>query len=116
MAKCRLLGVLERLREEAIRAIAALVGAEVVDLLDVLAVDRGERDELDDVDHTRRLLLQRLQLFGAEDDVLILGELVALDGVIAADRVAVLGADVLLLEPRPTLFVQHVERHARLGF
>ena len=58
-------GFLQRRGEQTIRAIAALVGAEVVDLLEVLAVDLGERDELDDVDHARRLLLERLELFGA---------------------------------------------------
>ena len=109
-------GLLERLGEQAIGAIATLVGAEVVDLLEVLAVDARERDELDDVDRARRLLLERLQLFGREDDVLVLRELVALDRFVAGhDFVVVLGADVLLLEPRAALLVQHVERHARLG-
>ena len=59
-------GLLERRGEQAIRAVAALVGAEVVDLLQVLAIDLRERDELDDVDGARRLFLQRLELFGRE--------------------------------------------------
>ena len=57
-------GLLERSGEQAIRAVAALVGPEVVDLLEVLAVDLGERHELDDVDRAGRLLLERLELFG----------------------------------------------------
>ena len=55
------------------------------------------------------------QLF-CPKDVLPLRELVALDGFVARDDLVVLGTRVLLLEPRPTLLVQHVEGHARLGF
>jgi hypothetical protein len=106
--------LLERRGEQAIRAVAALAGAEVVDLVDVLTVDLGERDELHDLDHLRRLLLERLQLFGREDDVLILGELVSLDRLLASDSLAVLRADVLLLESGAALLVKHVEGDARL--
>ena len=78
-------GLLERGGEQPVRAIAALVGAEVVDFLEVFAIDLRQRDELDDVDRLRRLLLERLELFGREDDVLVLRELVPLDGLVARD-------------------------------
>src|SRR5678815_502878 len=56
------------------------------------------------------------ELLGAENHVLILGELVALHRVVAGHDLAILGTDVLLLEPRAALLVQHVERDARLRF
>jgi hypothetical protein len=49
--------------EQAIRAIAALVGSEIVALVEVFTIDARERHEFDDVDHARRLSLERLQLF-----------------------------------------------------
>ena len=100
----------QRLREQRIGLRAALVGREVVRLVEVDRVDALDRDELGDLDHVGARLLQRLQLLGREDDVLVLGELVALDRVLARHDDAFLGADVLLLEARAARrLVQHVE-------
>src|SRR5438552_5021013 len=98
-------GLFQGCREQTIRAIATLVGAEVIDLLEILAIDARKRDELDDVDRARRLFLERLQLLGAENDVLILGELVPLHRVVAGHDLVVLRADVLLLESGPAFLV-----------
>jgi len=107
--------MLERFGQQAIGAIASLGRPQVVDFLKVFAIDLCQRDEFQDIDRARRLLLERLELVRREDDVLILREFVALDGVVAADNlVVVLGTDVLLLEARTALLVQHVERDARL--
>ena len=46
---------------------------------------------------------------GVKTHVLVLGELVALDDVVLRDHVVFLGADVLLLQARAALLVQHVE-------
>ena len=117
LAERGLPALLERRGQQTIRAIAALVRAEIVDFVDIFAVHRRERHELDDVDRARRLFLERLELVGREHDVLVLRELVALDRVVARDDfVVVLRADVLLLEPAVALLVEHVERHARLRF
>ena len=45
-------------------------------------------------------VLERLELLGAEHDVLVLGELVALDHLRALDQLAVVNGDVLLLHAR----------------
>ena len=105
----------ERLAQQPVGALAALVGAEVVDLLEVDPVDLGERDELDDVDGVGGLLVERLDLLGREDDVLALGELVALGHLVPLHDLVVLGADVLLLQPGAALLVQHVEADAGGG-
>ena len=97
-------------------AIAPLVGAQIVDLLHVLAIDGREGDEFQNVDGARRLLLERLELLGRQDHVLILGELVSFNGVVARHDLVFLGAYVLLLEARAALLVEHVEGDARLGF
>ena len=90
--------------------------ADITEFVPISAVDLSERHELDDVDRARRFFLERLELVGGEDDVLVLRELVALARVLSThDLVVVLGADVLLLEACPALLVEHVERHARLG-
>src|SRR5882762_1131083 len=105
LAERSLAALLERSGEETIRAITALVRAQVIDFLEVLAIDTGERDEFDDINRARRFFLERLQLLGGKDHVLILGELVALDGVVAGHDLVVLGADVLLLESVAALLV-----------
>ena len=103
-------GFLQRFREQRVRLRAALVGREVVGLVEVHRVDARDRDELGDLDHVGARLLQRLQLFRREDDVLVLGELVALHRVLARHHDAFLGADVLLLQARAARrLVQHVE-------
>ena len=71
---------------------------------------RSNRDELGDLDHVGADLLQRLELFRREDDVLVLRELVALHHVLARHDHALLRADVLLLEARAARrLVQQVE-------
>jgi hypothetical protein len=98
-----------------VRLLAALVGREVVGLVEVDGIHLVERDELGDVHGLRGLLLERLELVGGEGDVLVLGELVALDHVVARDDHLLLRADVLLLEARAALLVQEVERDPRRG-
>src|SRR5205814_9615150 len=63
-----------------------------------------------------RSLFQCFQFIRRERDVLSFGEFVALDHLVALDLLAVLGADVLLLESGAVLFVQPVERDGGLGF
>jgi hypothetical protein len=109
-------GILERRGEQTICAVASLVGPQVVDLIEILAIHFRQRDELHDVDHAGRFFLQRFYLLGAQHHVLILRELVALDGVVARHHLIVLRTGVLLFQSRAALFVQHVERHARLRF
>src|SRR3954464_2806988 len=111
-------GRAHRLREQPVGAIGALLGPEVVGLVEVDGIDRLGRDELADLDLLRRLLLERLQLFGGEGDVAVLGELVAFHHLVALDHLIVVArADVLLLEAAPALRVQEVEgdRRLRLG-
>src|SRR5207245_7861042 len=58
-----------------------------------------------------RSLFHGLQLFVGEHHVLVFRELVALDHLVARDDlVVVLGADVLLLQPRLAFLVEEVER------
>ncbi len=110
LSERRATGFLQRLGEQVIGALAALVGPEEVGLVEVDAVDLVERHELGDIDGVGGLLVERLELLGGEDDVLPLGELVALgDLVLLDDAVAVGRHDVLLLEPGAGLLVQHVE-------
>ncbi len=90
----------QRLGEQRVGLGAALVGREVVGLVEVHRIDRRERHELGDVGHVRAGFLHRLQLLGREDHVLVLGEFVALDHVLARDRDLFLDAEVLLLQAR----------------
>ena len=106
----------ERCRQQPVGAVAPFVRPEVIHLFQVLTIDRSEGDEFHHVDEARRLLLEGLELFGREDRILVLRELVPFDGVLAPDDLAVFRADVLLLEPRSALFMEHVERDAGLGF
>src|SRR5205085_4978978 len=66
-------------------------------------------DEVQDVDGPRSLGVERLQLLGRDHDVLVAGDLVALDDVLKGDLLAVLGADPLLLDAGAVLVVQLVE-------
>ena len=90
LAQRRSARVLERRGQQPVRAVASLVGAEVVNFLDVLAVDFGEGDELQDVDHAGRFLFERLELFRRQHHVLVFRELVAFDRVVARYDLAVL--------------------------
>src|SRR5438034_1320709 len=103
------LRLLEGLRQQPIGAVPALVGAEEIRLLDDLPVHLVRRHELGDLDRVGGLLFEGLQLFGLEDHVLPLRELVALHHLVLFDLVTVLGADVLLLQTRAVLLVQPVE-------
>src|SRR3989441_493302 len=103
------LRLLERFRQQAIGAVAALVGAEEIRLLDVFPVHLLPGHELRDLDRVGGLLFEGLQLLRLEDHVLPLRELVALYHLVLFDLVAVLGADVLLLQTRAVLLVQPVE-------
>ena len=60
-------GRLHRLGQQAVRPLAALVGAEVVRLVEVDGSTLSSRDELGDLDGVGRLLLERLQLLGGEE-------------------------------------------------
>src|SRR5438132_1043005 len=100
---------LRRLRQQPIGAVPALVGAEEVRFLDDLPVHLLLGYELRDLDRVGGLLFERLQLLRLEDHVLPLRELVALHHLVLFDLVAVLGADVLLLQTRAVLLVQPVE-------
>ena len=107
------LGLLHDLREKGVRLGSALVGPDVVRPIEVDGVHLRDRNELDDLDGLGRLLLERLELLGSEGDVAVLRELEALDHLVAGHDLAVLGADVLLLQPGAVLRVEHVEGHAR---
>src|SRR5205823_6550405 len=88
---------LQRFRKQTIGAISSLVGAEVVDFLEIFAVHLRERDEFENIDHSRRLLLERLELLRAQYHILILRELVALYDFVARDHlVVVFGTNQLL--------------------
>src|SRR2546428_196700 len=103
------LRLLEGLRQQPIGAVPALVGAEEVRFLDDLPVHLLLGHELRDLDRVGGLLFEGLQLLRLEDHVLPLRELVALHHLVLFDLVAVLGADVLLLQTRAVLLVQPVE-------
>src|SRR6266550_2285159 len=103
------LRLLEGLRQQPIGAVPALVGAEEVRFLDDLPVHLLLGYELRDLDRVGGLLFERLQLLRLEDHVLPLRELVALHHLVLFDLVAVLGADVLLLQTRAVLLVQPIE-------
>jgi hypothetical protein len=84
-------------------------GTQEIGPVEVEGVDLRGGHELHDLDRLGGFLGKRLELVLGERDVLVLGELVALDHLIAGHDVAVLGADVLLLQLRPALAVQEVE-------
>src|SRR5213592_890109 len=104
------LGLLERLGQQLVGALAALVGAEEVGPVEINAVHLFGWKKLDDVDRTGGSLFQRFQLVWREGDVLAFAEFIALDHFITLDLLAVLGADVLLLESGAVFLVEPVER------
>src|SRR4029079_7500987 len=56
--------------------------------------------------------LERLELAGLDQDVAVLGDLVALDDVLVGDLLAVLGVHALVLDPRAGLARELVKPHA----
>ncbi len=106
-------GLLHRLAQQPIGLGSSFVGAEVVGAVEVHGVHGRGGHELRDLDGLLRLLGHRLQLLLAEDHVLFLRELVALDHLVARHGLAVLRAHVLLLEAALALGVEQVERHGR---
>ena len=107
--------LLQRLRQQRVGAVAALVRREIVRLLEVDRIDGRRRQELADLDGLRRLLFHRLQLFLVEEDVLPLGELVALRRLLARAGALVLRAEELLLDAVSAILVQHVEADLLAG-
>src|SRR5690606_24906963 len=102
------LGPLERLGEEAVGALAALVGAEEVGLLDVEEVDGLGGDDLLELERARPRRLHRLELLVGELDVLIASVLVAADRVGALHDDVLDGAEELLLQTASARLVEHV--------
>ena len=96
--------------QQCIGALCSLVGPQVVGPVVVNGVHLGDRHELGERDRSARGLLQRLELLGREEHVLVLRVLVALCDIVPLDGLVVLGAHVLLLERRAALFVHHTER------
>src|SRR5262249_49546097 len=76
-------------------------------------VHLGERDELGDLHRLGGGLLERLQLLGGEDHVLVLGELVPLDQMVTRHDLVVHRAPDLLLDAALALVVELVERDRR---
>src|SRR6202171_1773321 len=111
------LGLAQRACEQREGRGATLVRGEVVRRVAVNRVDRFDGHEFGDFGRVRADLLHRLQLLGTEHHVLVLGEFIAFDHVLARDRDLLLDAEVLLLQARPAALVQQVERDraARLG-
>ena len=107
-------GLLQGGDDQCERLCPAAVGREAVSPLEIHRIDRRQRDELGDIDAVaarfleRLERLERLELLGSEHDVLIFRELVALDDLVAADHLAFLDADVLLLQARAVLAVQEM--------
>ena len=101
--------LLERLGEEPVGAVAALVRTEEVRLLDVEKVDRVGRHELDELEGVGARGLHGLELLVGELHVLIARVLEAADRVGALDDDVVDRAEQLLLQPTAARLVQHVE-------
>ena len=101
-----------RLVQQPVRLRAALVGPEQLRLLEVDRIHLVDRHELLDLDRLVAPGLERLQLLVGQDHVLIPRILVAAHRGAALDRLAALGAHVLLLEAGAVGRVQHVEVHA----
>ena len=106
----------EHLREQLVGARAALVGAEVIDLVEIAPLDLLGLQEFRDVDRVRGRGLERFELLGLEQHVLILGELVALDDFLARHDFAAARRDQLLLDARSVLLVDLVEGEGGLRF
>ena len=95
--------------QQLVGACAALVGAEVIHLVEITPLDLLGFQELRDVDRVRRRGFERFQLFGLEQHVLIFGELVAFDDLLARHDFAAARRDQLLLDARAVLLVNLIE-------
>ena len=73
-------GLAHRLEDQPVRVLV-VARADVVGLLEEDRVDLGGVDELGQLDDLAAVARRGLDLVLVEDDVLALGELVALDGV-----------------------------------
>src|SRR6185369_16799034 len=104
-------GLVHRVGQQAVRFLAALVGAAIVGLLEIDRIDLLERHDLGSVDDLGGLTLQRLQLLVAHAHVLLLGELVPARQLGALDRLVALGTERLLLDARAAHGVELVEGH-----
>src|SRR5215469_4267094 len=103
---------LEGLGEQRVRAPARFLGKHVIGGIEVDRVDLGFLDELEDLHGLGGLGLDLLDLFGLDDDVLVLAEFVALDDLTAVDDLVLERANVLLLHPLQVGTVEHVEGDA----
>lgn len=93
-----------------------LVRREVVRAVEVHRVDALERHELADLDRARSGLLERLQLLGREDHILVFCKLVTLHDLLAGNDDFLPRAHVLLPKPRAAgRLVQQVERERARG-
>ena len=110
-------GLLQGGDDQCERLCPAAVGREAVSPLEIHRIVRRQRDELGDIDAVAARFLERLErlerlelleLLGSEHHVLIFRELVPLDDLLAADHLAFLDADVLLLQARAVLAVQEM--------
>jgi len=90
--------LLQGLGEQPVGALAPLVGAEEVRLLEEDAIHLLGGQELLHVDRPGATFVEGLELLGGELDVLTFAELVALDHPVLVHHLAVLGAEVLLLQ------------------
>jgi hypothetical protein len=81
----------------------------VIGRVPVEPVDRLARDELLDVDDTRRFELHRFEVLLVEDDVLVLGDLVALHQIAARNLFAGAGVDGLHFDAVVSLRIDEVE-------
>ena len=88
------------------------VGCQIVGAVEVDPVDLGGRHEGLDLQRLGALDLERLEVAVLDQDVLALGDLVALDAIGRVDRLAAHRIDQVLLQAIAGLAVQRVERHA----
>ncbi len=109
----------EDLAEQRVGLPADGLGLDVVGLLEEprrLVLGRRRRHELLDLDRADGLERDAGQVLVGDDDVLVLGVLVALDRVAARDDLVVVRAVDLHLDPVQAALVEHVERDPpRLG-
>jgi hypothetical protein len=110
------LRVAQGLRQQRVGLGAALVGRDVVRLVEIHRIDGRDRHELVDVRDLGARLFHRLELVRVEHDVLVLGEFIALDHLIARDRDVFPHAEVLLPQARAAVLVQQVEGNGALRF
>src|SRR5205814_3103385 len=108
-------GALHRLRQEPVGFVTTLVGAEVISLRYVNPVDRARRHELEDLEAVGLCRLERVELFFAEEHVLILCVLESLDQVGSLDELVVGRAKDLLLDPAFALLMYEIERYGFRG-